>query len=161
MPPAPSQKGTGKKASGGKAQRSRNTTPMSSLPTGTNATSTIPPVELLESELLDVKYEYLRNILYDDIIDQNTSNAVIPDSKTLDALVQKLQKLEDLIDRRGSWCDKAMRLLVIEKRGHVDEPPPAPSRKEASQEGENKPNKKKRKPNENLAPGDQNIGKSL
>ncbi|GAW11776.1 hypothetical protein ANO14919_011270 [Xylariales sp. No.14919] len=171
MPPAPSQKGTGKKASGGKAQRSRNTTPMSSLPAGANTTATaagaasIPPVELLESELFDIKYEHVRNILHDDIIDQSTSNAVIPDSRTLDALLLKLERLHDLIERRGSWCDKAMRLIVTEKKGHhVNDMQPASkpeSRKEgASQDGEKKPNKKKRKANESLAPGDQNIERS-
>ncbi|KAI0539569.1 histone acetyltransferases subunit 3-domain-containing protein [Xylaria digitata] len=173
MPPAPSQKGTGKKASGGKAQRSRNTTPMSSLPTSTSTTTaaaaaaaaSIPPVELLESELFDVKYEHVRNILYDDIIDQSTSNAVIPDSKTLDALLLKLEKLSDLIDRRGSWCDKAMRLIVTEKKGHLanelQSVSKAESRKEgASHDGGGKPNKKKRKANESLAPGDHNIERS-
>ncbi|TGJ87856.1 hypothetical protein E0Z10_g937 [Xylaria hypoxylon] len=165
MPPAPSQKGTGKKASGGKAQRSRNTTPMSSLPTSTTTTTTaasIPPVELLESELFDVKYEQVRNILYDDIIDQSTSNAVIPDSKILDALLLKLEKLHDLIERRGNWCDKAMRLIVTEKKGHhVNElqltNKPEPRKEGAPQDGEKKPNKKKRKVNDSLAPGDQNT----
>ncbi|KAI0904642.1 histone acetyltransferases subunit 3-domain-containing protein [Ustulina deusta] len=180
MPPAPSQKGTGKKASGGKAQRSRNTTPMSSLPVSANTNTTIttttaaaaaaasiPPVELLESELFDIKYEHVRHILADDIIDQSTSNAVIPDSKTLDALLSKLEKLYDLIDRRGNWCDKAMRLIVVEKKGHhVHElqatatGKPESRRDGAPQDGEKKPNKKKRKANESLAPGDPNTERS-
>ncbi|KAI1421392.1 histone acetyltransferases subunit 3-domain-containing protein [Xylaria sp. FL1777] len=175
MPPAPSQKGTGKKASGAKAQRSRNTTPMSSLPSASTNTSTanaaaaaasIPPVELLESDLFDVKYEHMRSILSDDILDPSTSNAVIPDSKTLEALLSKLEKLHDLIERRGNWCDKAMRLIVAEKKGHhVNELQSTTSKSDkrrdgASQDSEKKPNKKKRKATENLAPGDQNIERS-
>ncbi|KAI0810187.1 histone acetyltransferases subunit 3-domain-containing protein [Xylaria sp. FL0064] len=176
MPPAPSQKGTGKKASGGKPQRSRNTTPMSSLPGGAStvgttaaaaaAATSIPPVELLDSELFDVKYEHMRSILADDILDQSTSNAVIPDSRTLDALLSKLEKLHDLIERRGNWCDKAMRLIVAEKKGyHANElqatTVKSESRKEgASQDGERRPNKKKRKANDSLAPGDQNTERS-
>ncbi|KAI8629738.1 histone acetyltransferases subunit 3-domain-containing protein [Xylariaceae sp. FL1651] len=159
MPPAPSQKGTGKKASGAKPQRSRNTTPMSSLPTGAN----IPPVELLETEFLDLKLEHVRNISYDDLVDQTTSNAVIPDSKSLDGLLARLNKLHEIIDRRGTWCDKGMRLVAGHKKGHVDEVPSSSrndSRKEGSDEGEKKPNKKKRKANESLAPGDQNIERS-
>ncbi|KAI1818315.1 histone acetyltransferases subunit 3-domain-containing protein [Poronia punctata] len=164
MPPPGSlgsQKGTGKKASGAKAQRSRNTTPMSNLSASANS-STIPAVEYLESELLDIRYEYVRNIVYDDIIDQNTSNAVIPDSKTLDALVAKLEKLRDVIDRRGIWCDKAMRLVATEKKGHVDDIPPVSSTSggKASHEGDKKPNKKRRKANENLVPGDHNVERS-
>ncbi|KAI1819164.1 histone acetyltransferases subunit 3-domain-containing protein [Xylaria intraflava] len=164
MPPAPGQKGTSKKASGGKPQRSRNTTPMSSLPA--NAATSIPPVELLESELYDIKYEFVRDIQYDDIIDQNASNAVIPDSKTLDALLSRLEKLHDLIERRGGWCDKAMRLIVAEKKGYpmteLHSTTKVDSRKDggSSQEGEKKLNKKKRKANESLAPADQSIERS-
>ncbi|KAI0869635.1 histone acetyltransferases subunit 3-domain-containing protein [Hypoxylon argillaceum] len=169
MPPAPGQKGTGKKGSSGKAQRSRNTTPMSSLPAGNSAAaaaaSIIPPIELLESELFDIKYEHVRNTLYDDIIDQSASNAVIPDSKTLDALLSKLDKLHDLVERRGSWSDKGMRLIAAEKKGyHVNELPPtgkSESRKDRmSQEVDRKPNKKKRKANDNLAPADQHPERS-
>ncbi|KAI0966434.1 histone acetyltransferases subunit 3-domain-containing protein [Xylaria arbuscula] len=173
MPPAPSQKGTGKKASGGKAQRSRNTTPMANLPAASASTTAaaaaatvIPPVELLESQLFDVKYEHVRSILADDIFDQSTSSAAIPDSKTLDGLLLKLDKMHDVIERRGSWCDKAMRLIVVEKKGHqVSElqstTTKAESRKDGvSQDGEKRPNKKKRKANESLAPGDQNIERS-
>ncbi|GAP84242.2 putative histone acetyltransferase subunit 3 [Rosellinia necatrix] len=166
MPPAPGQKGTGKKGSGAKAQRSRNTTPMSSQPTAAAAVAaSMPPVEVLESELLDIKYEYVRNFLHDDIIDQSTSNVVVPDSKTLDALLSKLEKLHDLIERRGSWSDKAMRLIVAEKKGHLaNELQPTSkldSRKDgSSHDGEKKPNKKKRKANESLAPGDHNTERS-
>ncbi|TRX89701.1 hypothetical protein FHL15_009451 [Xylaria flabelliformis] len=172
MPPAPGQKGTGKKGSG-KAQRSRNTTPMSSLPTSSSnsaaaaaaAAASIPPVESLESELFDIKYEHVRSIQHDDIIDQTTSNAVIPDSKTLDALLWKLEKLHDLIERRGSWCDKAMRLIVAEKKSHLaselQTTSKTESRKEGTaQEGDKKPNKKKRKANDSLAPGDQHTERS-
>ncbi|KAI1432189.1 histone acetyltransferases subunit 3-domain-containing protein [Xylaria sp. CBS 124048] len=163
MPPAPGQKGTSKKASGGKPQRSRNTTPMSNIPT--SAVTSIPPVELLESKLYDIKYEHVRNVQYEDILDQNTSNAVIPDSKTLDALLSRLEKLNDLMERRGSWCDKAMRLIVAEKKGYpiteLHSTSKADSRKEgASQEAEKKVNKKKRKANESLAPADQSVERS-
>ncbi|KAI1366043.1 histone acetyltransferases subunit 3-domain-containing protein [Xylaria arbuscula] len=175
MPPAPSQKGTGKKASGAKPQRSRNTTPMSSLPTQASSSTanaaaaiaaSLPPVELLDSELFDIKYEHMPSILVDDIIDQSISNATIPDSKTLDALTSKLEKLHAIIEHRGNWCDKAMRLVVAEKKGHIaNEMQSATTKSESrrdglSQDGEKKPNKKKRKANDNLAPGDQNTERS-
>lgn len=131
------------------------------------AAASLPPIDLLQSELFDIKYEHVRETLYDDIIDQTTSNAVIPDSKTLDALLLKLEKLHDLVERRGSWCDKGMRLTASEKKGHhVNELPPTSSRPESrkdrsSQDVGKKPNKKKRKAHESLAPGDQNTGKPL
>ncbi|KAI2641111.1 histone acetyltransferases subunit 3-domain-containing protein [Xylaria nigripes] len=163
MPPAPGQKGTGKKASGGKPQRSRNTTPMSHVPI--SIASSIPSIEIYESKLYDIKYEFIRNIQYDDIVDQNTSNAVIPDSKTLDALLSRLEKLHDLIERRGGWCDKAMRLIVAEKKGYhmteIHSTSKVDLRKEGVlQEGDKKLNKKKRKAHDSLAPGDQNIERS-
>ncbi|KAI1178998.1 histone acetyltransferases subunit 3-domain-containing protein [Nemania sp. FL0916] len=177
MPPAPGQKGTGKKGSGGKVQRSRNTTPMASQPAASAASSSanpvataaaasFPSIELLESSLFDIKYEHVRVTLHEDIIDQAASNAMIPDSKTLDALLTRLEKLHDLVERRGSWSDKGMRLIAAEKKGHhvveMQQPAAKPeSRKDrGSQDVDKKTNKKKRKANESLAPGDHNTERS-
>ncbi|KAI1338373.1 histone acetyltransferase subunit 3 [Xylariaceae sp. FL0016] len=158
MPPAPSQKGTGKKASGIVRQRSRNTTPMSGPPPGAN----IPPVELLETKLFELRLESIRNISYDDLVDPSASNAVIPDSKTLDGLITRLGKLNEIIESRGTWCDKGMRLVAEQRKNHYDDVAAGAGsgRRYGSEEGDKRSNKKKRKANDNLAPGDANVERS-
>lgn len=157
MPPAPSQKGTGKKNAGAIGKRSRNTTPMSSLPSNT---AIIPPVDIIETEFLELRLESVRSITYDDLVDSNTSNAVIPDSKSLDGLITRLGKLNEIIERRGTWCDKGMRLVAAERKNFYDDMASASRRDEARREGENeRVNKRKRKAADSLAPGDAHIGK--
>ncbi|KAI1378517.1 histone acetyltransferases subunit 3-domain-containing protein [Hypoxylon crocopeplum] len=160
MPPAPSQKGTGKKNSGVIGKRSRNTTPMSSVPSSAN----IPPVDIIETEFLDLRLESVRSLSFDDLVDSSASNAVIPDSKSLDGLITRLGKLNEIIDRRGTWCDKGMRLVAAQRKTHYDEMAAASRRDEARREGdedsERKVNKKKRKVNDNLAPGDAHTERS-
>ncbi|KAI0473732.1 histone acetyltransferase subunit 3 [Xylariaceae sp. FL0804] len=158
MPPAPSQKGTGKKASGLVRQRSRNTTPMSGPPPG----ASIPPVEVLETDFLDLRLESIRNISYDDLVDPSASNAVIPDSKTLDGLITRLGKLNEVIERRGTWCDKGMRLVAEQRKNFYTEVASSggAARRGGSEESEKRAHKKKRKANDSLAPGDTNPERS-
>ncbi|KAI1383838.1 histone acetyltransferases subunit 3-domain-containing protein [Hypoxylon trugodes] len=160
MPPAPSQKGTGKKNAGVMGKRSRNTTPMASLPSSAN----IPPVEIIETEFLDLRLESVRNISYDDLVDSSASNAVIPDSKSLDGLITRLGKLNEIIERRGTWCDKGMRLVASQRKDYYDEVAAAGRRDDARRDGgedsERRANKKKRKANDNLAPGDAHTERS-
>lgn len=158
MPPNPSQKGTGKKNAGAIGKRSRNTTPMSSLPSN----ASIPPVDTIETEFLDLRLDSVRTITYDDLIDTTTSNAVIPDSKSLDGLITRLGKLNEIVERRGTWCDKGMRLVAAQRKIHYDEMASAGRRDDARREGdddsERRANKKKRRGNDSLAPGDAHTG---
>ncbi|KAI1771144.1 histone acetyltransferases subunit 3-domain-containing protein [Hypoxylon cercidicola] len=159
MPPNPSQKGTGKKNAGVMGKRSRNTTPMSSLPLPSSAN--IPPVDTIETEFLDLRLESMRNITYDDLVDLSASNAVIPDSKSLDGLITRLGKLNEIIERRGTWCDKGMRLVAAQRKSHYDEMATASRADDARREGEDsegRRNKKKRKGTDSLAPGDARTG---
>ncbi|EMR63046.1 putative transcriptional regulator ngg1 protein [Eutypa lata UCREL1] len=159
MPPAPSQKGTGKKGAGAIRQRSRNTTPMSGPVPTHPSNASIPPVEPIETEFLDLKLESVRTLSYDDLVDPSASNAVIPDSKSLDGLITRLTKLNEIIERRGQWCDKGMRLVAMQRKNHVDDMA-TEDRGERAEEGAKKANKKKRKANDTLAPKDTNIERS-
>ncbi|KAI5920432.1 hypothetical protein F4810DRAFT_683250 [Camillea tinctor] len=156
MPPVPSQKGTGKKGSGVIRQRSRNTTPMSVPP----SSARIPSPEIIETEFLDLRLEHMRPTTYDDLVDQGASNVVIPDSKSLDGLITRLGKLNEIIDRRGNWCDKGMRLIAVQRKSHYDESR-EDSRREGGEEAAKRANKKKRKANDSLAPGDANNGEFI
>lgn len=162
MPPAPGQKGTGKKGAGAIRQRSRNTTPMSgpiNPPASTSSASI--HVEPIETEFLELKLESVRNLSYDDLVEPSPSNAVIPDSKNLDGLITKLTKLHEIIERRGQWCDKGMRLVAMQRKNHVDDMA-AEDRGDRAEEGAKKANKKKRKANDSLAaPKDTNTGALL
>ena len=166
MPPS-SQKGTGKKGGAGavrqQQQRSRNTTP-SAIP----AVANLPPVDAVETETLELRFELFRNLTYEDMVDPAASNTVIPDSKSLDGLLTRLQRLGDIVEKRGTYCDRGMRLLAQNRRLRIDEMAAERGREEErrqkeadDEERERKANKKKRKATENLAAQSNNIGKSL
>lgn len=167
MPPASSQKGTGKKGAGAIArQRSRNTTP-SSVP----LPASLPPIDNKQTEYLDLNYDSFRNITYEDIVDQNASTSHMPESKTLDGVLTRFQRLQDTLEKRSTFCDRGMRRLVSELRARMDEAAAERSREEERQRAEdvdrarkankaNKANKKKRKAADTLAPQDASIGQS-
>lgn len=165
MPPASSQKGTGKKGAGAIArQRSRNTTP-SSVPL---VTASLPPIETKQTEYLDLNYDTFRNITYEDVVDQNASSSHMPESKSLDGIMTRFQRLQDTLEKRSTFCDRGMRLLVSALRARMDEAAAERSREEERQRIEdderarkaNKANKKKRKAADTLAPHDGSIGES-
>lgn len=167
MPPGPSQKGTGKKGANAIArQRSRNTTP-SSVP----VPASLPPIEPKQTDYLDLNYESMRNISYEDVVDQHASSSHMPESKSLDGIMNRFQKLNEMVEKRSAFCDRGMRLLVVALRARMDEVAAERSREEerlrtkAAEEEErarkaNKANKKKRKAADTLAPQDANIGQS-
>ncbi|KAK3329531.1 histone acetyltransferases subunit 3-domain-containing protein [Apodospora peruviana] len=166
MPPSSSQKGTGKKGGAGavrqqqQQQRSRNTTP-SAVP----AVASLPPVEAVDTETLELRFEVFRNLTYEDMVDPAASNTVTPDSKSLDGLLTRLQRLGDIIEKRGTYCDRGMRLLAQNRRLRMDEMAAERGREEErrqreadDEERERKANKKKRKATESLAAQGNNIG---
>ncbi len=166
MPPGSGQKGTGKKGGAASAmarQRSRNTTP-SSVPPG----ASLPPIESVAAEYLDLSFDVFRNISYEDLVDSGASNAVIPDSRTLDGIVARLQRLQEIVERRGSFCDRGMRLLAENRKNRMTEIAVQREREEErhrkeaeDEERERRANKKKRKATENLAPpAEGNTGQS-
>ncbi|KAH6657353.1 histone acetyltransferases subunit 3-domain-containing protein [Truncatella angustata] len=154
MPPAPSQKGTGKKNSGIVRQRSRNTTPSAGLPPSGNPN--LPSSDFVETEFIkELKFESLPSISFDDLAESNASNAAIPDAKSLDGLIARLEKLHDTIESRGAFCDRGMRLVAGERSKMHFEDLSASGRDEAKprrDDEERKANKKKRKANDSLAP---------
>lgn len=171
MAPSSSQKGTGKKAGGAGAirqqsqqqqQRSRNTTP-GPAPTVAN----LPPIETVEAETIELRFDVFRNLTFEDMVDPAASNILTPDSKSLDGLLSRLQKLGDIIEKRGTCCDRGMRLLAQTRRQRMDDLAVERGREEErrqreaeDEERERKANKKKRKGADTLAPQGGNIGQS-
>ncbi|KAJ9148745.1 Chromatin-remodeling complexes subunit NGG1 [Coniochaeta hoffmannii] len=165
MPPASSQKGTGKKGGAAAVRqppRSRNTTP-SSLP----PTASLPPIETQETETLELRFDVFRNLTYEDLVDSGASSPLIPDSKALDGIVARLQRLGESIERRGNYCDRGMRLLAGTRRTRMDEIAAEGRREDErrqreaeDEERERKANKKKRKATENLASSGSHAARS-
>lgn len=165
MPPASSQKGTGKKGGAAAVRqqpRSRNTTP-SSLP----PTASLPPIETQETETLELRFDVFRNLTYEDLVDSGASTAVIPDSRALDGIVTRLQRLGESIEKRGNYCDRGMRLLAANRRTRMDEmaaegrlEDERRQREAEDDERARKANKKKRKATENLSSSGSNAGQS-
>ncbi|PKS12826.1 hypothetical protein jhhlp_001038 [Lomentospora prolificans] len=145
MPPG-SQKGTGKKGAGAMRQRSRNTTPSS-----VSATATLPTIEAVDAEYLELRVEKFRSLTNDDVVDQNAANAMMPDTKSLDGMVARLQRLQSTIDLRSNFYDKGMRILAMARKNRVDEDE---ERTGTDGDEREKKNRKKRKATDSLAPQD-------
>lgn len=110
MPPQSQkgQKGTGsKKGRDVRQSRSRNTTPALR---GTSAPPDHTPYLTLPIESF---------VTVDDIIKDYGST--IPSSKDLEALLERLNRLVDIVEKRGSACDRGMRLLAQAKKDRHEE----------------------------------------
>lgn len=110
MPPG--QKGTGKKGRDVRQSRSRNTTP--SL---VGARTSLPPTESGETSYLELPIQSFR--ASDDVVENY--GASIPSSKELEGLLERLQKLVDVVEARGSVCDRGMRMLAQARKDRVEE----------------------------------------
>ncbi|KAB5549899.1 histone acetyltransferases subunit 3-domain-containing protein [Coniochaeta sp. 2T2.1] len=165
MVPGTCQKGTGKKGGAAAVRQpppSRNTTPNSLPPT-----ASLPPIETQDTETLDLHFDVFRNLTYEDLVDSGASTAIIPDSKALDGIVARLQRLGESIEKRGTYCDRGMRLLAANRRTRMDEIAAEGRREDErrqqeaeDEERERKANKKKRKATENLASSANNAARS-
>jgi len=108
MPPQAGQKGTGKKGGRGvdaRRSRSRNTTPAVS----TSETDTA---------YLQIVIKPLYGASYDEIVDPQTSSA-IPDSRALQGVMERIDKLIVQIDARDQVASKAIRSAVEKKKERV------------------------------------------
>lgn len=111
MPSAYKGKGKGRDA---RQSRSRNTTPSSA---SAPAIPSLPIQSYLENDV--TKHIDLASVQYSDVLDL-VSAQNIPDSKTLEALVEHLKGLSDMADLRGEVCNAGMREMS-QKRKEVDD----------------------------------------
>lgn len=167
MAPSSSQKGTGKKAGAGAIrqqqhhqQRSRNTTPGPAAPV-----ASLPPIETVEAETVDLRFELFRNLTFEDLVEPAAANTLTPDSKSLDGLLSRLQQLSNAVEKRGTQCDRGMRLLAQSRRQRMDdlavERGREEERRQREADDERKANKKKRKGTDSLAPHGGSTGQSF
>jgi transcriptional adapter 3 len=112
MPPlqsGKSQKGTGKKGRDMRQSRSRNTTP-SLVSAGAQG-------EAGYTAYLDLPIAQFRTA--DDITEHYGST--IPSSKDLEALLDRLKRLVEVVEIRGAVCDKGMRILAQTRKDRLEE----------------------------------------
>ncbi|KAH8597571.1 histone acetyltransferases subunit 3-domain-containing protein [Bisporella sp. PMI_857] len=113
MPPLPSQKGTGKKGRGDLAKsRSRNSTPSLA-----GTTSSTQDADLGNTAFLNLPIVHLR--ASEDIVEHYGSG--VPSSKDLEALIEKLKKLADIVEARSNVYDKGMRMVAGIKKDRLEE----------------------------------------
>lgn len=110
MPPAPGQKGTGKKNSAAMQKQSRNSTP---VPTPASA---LPPQEFYDPDYLDTRVILFSNLSFDNLVDQSASSAPVPESRSVDAMLEKLKTLVNIMEKRSTFYDRGMRYLADERK---------------------------------------------
>jgi len=125
-------------------QRSRNTTP-----SAVAIVASLPETETVETETLDLHFDVFRNLTYEDMVDPISSSTMIPDSRGLDGLLERLHKLASMIENRGLTCDRGMRLLAQNRKLRIDELAVEMGREERRHDDDGshkRSNKKKEKP---------------
>ncbi|KAH6990926.1 histone acetyltransferases subunit 3-domain-containing protein [Ilyonectria sp. MPI-CAGE-AT-0026] len=158
MPPGgPGQKGTGKKNSAAMQKQSRNTTPAPAATAAAAGTASLPPQEFYDPDYLNTRVILFRNLTYDDLVDQSASNATVPDSKSLDGMIERLKSLTNIMEKRSTFYDRGMRHLADERKKRPTEDYDR-GRAEGEQEG--KRPKHKRKKTDSLAAPDGNVERS-
>lgn len=112
MPPGQKAKKGGRDV---RRSNSRNSTPIS-----TGASITMPTSETTETALLEIPIKSLKSSSYDDLVEQHTG-AAIPDSKGLDALIERLNQHILIVNERARVCDRGMRLLSANRKERAEE----------------------------------------
>ncbi|CAG8939778.1 unnamed protein product [Penicillium salamii] len=113
MPSAYKSKGKGRDA---RQSRSRNTTPSgASAPT----IPTLPIQSYMENDV--TKLIEIASGQYSDVLDLVAAQN-IPDSKTLETLVEHLKSLSDMADARGEVCNAGMREMSQKRKDVMDDP---------------------------------------
>lgn len=103
MPPANKGKGKGRET---KPSRSRNTTPSSGL----SATTALSSVSgYLDNDVSKVLVPAIPQ--YSEILEKLGNGGTIPDSKSLESLIDHLKTLSQLAETRGDACNAGMREL--------------------------------------------------
>jgi transcriptional adapter 3 len=111
MPPF-AQKSNAKKGgrdSNARRSRSRNTTPG----------VTQRPVEM-DTPLTEVRMKPFPISSYDEIVEQQSGSG-IPDSKSLDALIERIENLLKEVEARGHASDRGMRKLAALRKDRLEE----------------------------------------
>ena len=113
MPSASKGKGKGREA---RPSRSRNTTPNSSF----SAPTAAPVSSYLDNDVSKLLVPVTAQ--YGEILDRMGGAGPIPDSKSLETLMEHLKTLSQLAEARSDACDAGIRELSQKRKEVVEEP---------------------------------------
>jgi transcriptional adapter 3 len=116
MPSASKGKGKGRDV---RPSRSRNTTPSSGFSAAPTATSA-PLSSYLYNDASKLMIPV--TIQYGEILERMGGVGPIPDSKSLELLIEHLKSLGELAEARGDACNAGIRELSQKRKEVVDEP---------------------------------------
>lgn len=116
MPSANKGKGKGRDV---RPSRSRNTTPSSGFSAAPTATSA-PPTSYLDNDAS--KLIVPTTVQYADILERMGGVGPIPDSRSLESLVEHLRSLSQSAEARSDACNAGIRELSQKRKEVVDEP---------------------------------------
>lgn len=141
MPSGSSQKGTSKKGGSAIHKQSRTSTPV--------PTTTLPQQEPYDPDFLNTRVtRYQNSIGYDELIDPGASNAAVPESRSIDAMLSKIKDMVGVMEKRSNFYDRGMRFLADERKKRPDD-------YAAEDEGKRlKHKKRKNNTSDSLAPPD-------
>lgn len=112
MAPGSNSAGSGKKNAVTMPRPSRNSTP---------APASLPPQEFYDPDYLNTRVILFENLSYEDLVDQGASNATVPDSRSVDAMLEKLKSLINIMEKRSTFYDRGMRHLADERKNRPDD----------------------------------------
>ncbi|GAO15241.1 hypothetical protein UVI_02006700 [Ustilaginoidea virens] len=147
MAPGSSHAGSGKKNTAAMPKQSRNSTPAPAPPTS------LPPQEFYDPDYLNTRVILFKNLSYDDLVDHSAVNATVPDSKSVDVMLEKLKNLVNIMEKRSTFYDRGMRHLADERKKRPDD---YDMRADGEQEGKRSKHKKK-KASESQAQEDKKV----
>ncbi|CEJ89177.1 Putative Transcriptional regulator Ngg1 [[Torrubiella] hemipterigena] len=78
--------------------------------------SSLPPQEFYDPDFLNTRVILFPNLSYEDLVDHGASNATVPDSKTVDSMLEKLKSLLSVMEKRSTFYDRGMRYLADERK---------------------------------------------
>lgn len=131
-----SHAGPGKKNTAAMPKPSRNSTPAPAPP------ASLPPQEFYDPDYLNTRVILFKNNLsYEDLVDQSAVYATVPDSKSVDAMLEKLKNLVNIMEKRSTFYDRGMRHLADERKKRPDD---YDMRVDAEQEGKRSKHKRKK-----------------
>ncbi|KAG6020507.1 hypothetical protein E4U41_002824 [Claviceps citrina] len=136
MAPGASHIGPGKKNTAAMPKQSRNSTPAPA------PSASLPPQEFYDPDYLNTRVILFKNNLgYEDLVDQSAVNAMVPDSKSVDAMLEKLKNLVNIMEKRSTFYDRGMRHLADERKKRLED---YDVRVDGEQEGKRSKHKRKK-----------------
>lgn len=94
---------------------SRNSTPVPA------PASALPPQEFYDPDYLNTRVILFANLTFDNLVDQSASSAAVPDSRSIDAMLDKLKTLISIMEKRSTFYDRGMRYLADERKKRPDD----------------------------------------